>query len=114
MRNPLRLVKGVLHPPVDPAQLRSAITGPCLIVVSRARPGVFEHLQHHLAHDQRVEVVPDRRSGWGRRRTRERPDVERRRGDRRQSPSMDNDLTLRDFVIVPRQGTGAASRTASA
>ena len=109
MRNPLRLVKGVLLPPVDAAQLRSAITGPCLIVVSRVRPDVFEHLQHHLAHDDRVEVLLDRRSGWGRRRTRGQPDAERRRGDRRQPPSMENDLTLRDFVIVPRQGTGVAA-----
>lgn len=114
MRNPLRRVKGILVPPVDAAQLRSAITGPCLIVVSRARPDVFEHLRHHLAHDDRVEVVLDRRSGWGRRRTREQPALERRRGDRRQPPSTENDLTLRDFVIVPRQGTGVATRAANA
>jgi hypothetical protein len=114
MRNPLRLVKDVLSPPVDAAQLRVEITGPCLIVVSRARPDVFEHLQHQLAGDERVEVVLDRRSAWGRRRTHERQHVERRRGNRRQPPSVETDLTLRDFVIVPRHGTGVATRTTNA
>jgi len=111
MRNPLRLVKGLLLAPVDVAQLRSAITGPCLIVVSRARRDVFEYLQHQFARDERVEVVLDHRSGWGRRRAHDRSRDERRGGDRRQSPSVKNDLTLYDFVIVPRQGTGAATRT---
>ena len=102
MPNLLRLAKWFLLPPVDVAQLRGAITGPCLIVVSRARPDVFEHVQHQLARDERVEVVLDRRSAWGRRRTHERQHVERRRGNRRQPPSVETDLTLRDFVIVPR------------
>ena len=106
MRNPLRLVKWFLLPPVDVAQLRGAITGPCLIVVSPARTDVFEHLQRQLAPDERVEVVLDRRSGWGRRRTHQQPGAEQRRGDRRQPPSAENDLTLRDFVIIPRQGAG--------
>jgi hypothetical protein len=114
MRNLLRLVKGVLLEPVDVAQLRGAITGPCLIVVSPARPDVFEHLQRQLAPDERVEVVLDRRSGWGRRRTRDRSKLERRRGDRRQPPSVKNDPTLHDLVIVPRQGTGVATRTTNA
>jgi hypothetical protein len=114
MRNPLRLVKGFLLPPVDAAQLRGAIAGPCLIVVSRARRDVLKHLQHQFARDERVEVVLDRRSGWGRRRAHERPGVERRRGDRRQLPSVENDLTLRDFVIIPRQGTGVVTRTTNA
>lgn len=98
MRNPLRLVKSVLVPPVDVDQLRAAITAPCFIVVSRARPDIFEFLRYYFAHDQ---VMLDRRSGWGRRRTHEQPDVERRRGDRRRPPSMETDLTRRDFVIVP-------------
>ena len=102
MPNLLRLVKWFLLPPVDVAQLRGAITGPCLIVVSRARPDVFEYLQHQLAGDERVEVVLDRRSGWGRRRTHQQPGAEQRRGDRRQPPSVENDLTRCDFVIVPR------------
>ena len=102
MRNPLRFVKWFLLPPVDVAQLRGAITGPCLIVVSRARRDVFEYLQHQLAGDERVEVVLDRRSAWGRRRTHERQHVEQRRGDRRQPPGVETDLTLCDFVIIPR------------
>ena len=100
----LRRGKNALLPPVGVAELRAVTTVPCLIVVSRARPDIFEYLQHHLAHDDRVEVVIlDRRSGWGRRRTHAQPDVERRRGDLRQPPSMETDLTRRDFVIVPRQ-----------
>jgi hypothetical protein len=114
MPNLLRLVKWFLLPPVDVAELRGAITGPCLIVVSPARPDVFEYLQYRLAGDERVEVVLDRRSAWGRRRTHERQYMEQRRGDRRQPPSVENDLTLRAFVIVPRQGTGAATRTTNA
>ena len=111
MRNPLRLVKGLLLAPVDVAQVRSAITGPCVIVVSRARLDVFEYLKHQFARDERVEVVLDRRSGWGRRRAHERYGDERRRGDRRKPPSVKNDLTLYDFMIVPRQVTDVATRT---
>jgi len=114
MRNPLRLVTDVLLQPVDAAQLKGAITGPCLIVVARARPDVFERLQHQFARDKRVEVVLDRRSAWGRRRTHERQYEERRRGDRRQPPSVETDLTLYDFVIVPRHGTVVATRTTNA
>ena len=114
MPNLLRLVRWFLLPLVDVAQLRGAITGPCLIVVSPARPDVFEYLQHQLAGDERVEVVLDRRSAWGRRRTHERQYVERRRGDRRQPPSVETDLTLYDFVIVPRHGSVVATRTTNA
>jgi hypothetical protein len=108
MQNPLRLVKWFLLPPVDVTQLRSAITGPCLIVVSPARPDVFEYLQHQLAGHERVEVVLDSRSGWGRRRTHERQHMSQRRGDRRQPPSVANDLTLGDFRDCSAAGHGGA------
>jgi hypothetical protein len=114
MRNPLRRVKRLLVPPVDLAPVRSAITGPCLIVVSRDRQDIFEYLRRQFARDERVEVVLDRRSGYGRRRNHERSGVERRAGDRRKPPSAKNDLALYDFVIVPRNGTGPATQPPTA
>lgn len=114
MRNPLRRVKRLLLPPVDLAPVRRAITGPCVIVVSRDRRDIFKYLQRQFARHESVEVVLDRRSGYGRRRNHERFGVERRGKDRRKPPSAKNDLALYDFVIVPRPGTGATNNLPTA
>ncbi len=102
MWNLLSRVKRKLAPPSDVERLRGSITGPCLVVVARARPDLCENLRQEFAADPSVEFIVDRRAGWGRRRTREWVAVDRRRGDRRRPPSVDTDQTQRDFVIIPR------------
>jgi hypothetical protein len=105
MRGFFRRLKALVHPPVDIALVRAAMTGNCLVVVSRTRPDVFDYLRTSFAGDDRVEVLVDRRSGWGRRRKKRLREPERRQGDRRRPPSVETDLTLNGYLIVPRGPT---------
>ncbi len=98
----LSRVKHEVVPRLDMDRLRDSIIGPCLIVVAPSRPDVFEYLQQQFAADPRVEFIMDRRAGFGRRRTREWVQVDRRRGDRRKPVSVDTDQTQPNFVVIPR------------
>lgn len=103
MWNPFRrLLRELEEPPPELAEIQGMIGGPSLIVVSRSRTDLFEHVRRHFAGDRTVEAVSDRRSGFGRRRARERAAIERRQSQRRRSPTFDQDLAFKSFLVISR------------
>jgi len=70
-----------------------------LFLVSGDQPDLYEHLRREFSTDEEVEVLRDRRVA-GRRRRVQAYQPERRRGDRRSQPGVDNELRSLGFVIV--------------
>lgn len=88
---------------VDIDELRSRLTGPTLVVVSRRQPALAGHLKRELRGCRDVEILLDRRLRERRERVRQQ-DVERRRGDRRDPASPERDLRLHPVALIPRGG----------
>jgi hypothetical protein len=89
------LPREILSPPRDTATARY------LLVVSRASRDLYDYLLQQLAEDPdaKVEIVLDRRSGD--RRRRDLPvALERRMGQRRQHPEVDDQLRAQSVVVV--------------
>jgi hypothetical protein len=70
-----------------------------MVIVARRHPELYDYLRERFVADPGVEVILDRRSAE--RRQRGLPVVnERRRGDRRLRPDVDELLGARSHVIV--------------
>lgn len=72
-----------------------------LLIVARNQSDLWRYLKDNFAADQKVEVILDRRRAERRQRIQPQ-EPERRQGERRRRPSIDNDLSYRFFVIIRR------------
>ena len=70
-----------------------------LLIVARNQRSLYEYLKHDFEDDPDVQVVMDRRQGE-RRQAREPWTAERRRGDRRTRPPIDDKLESIGFAVV--------------
>ncbi|MBI1736878.1 MAG: hypothetical protein HYR51_17050 [Candidatus Rokubacteria bacterium] len=70
-----------------------------LLIVSRSQRSLYDYLRDDFQSDPDVEVLMDRRHGE-RRQARAPWTAERRRGDRRTRPPIDEKLTSIGFAIV--------------
>ena len=77
----------------------SKATADCLIIVSRAETDLWQYMAQHYGEFRGVRVLLDRRQ-WRRRQMAQLHEPERRRGDRRRPPSMENDLRHLPFVVI--------------
>jgi hypothetical protein len=71
-----------------------------LFIVARHDRDLYEYLKIRFDGRPDVDVIYDRRVGE-RRCRRESPDCERRAGDRRSRTSIDEDLELLGFAVLP-------------
>jgi hypothetical protein len=70
-----------------------------ILVVARNQKGLYEYLRNDFAGDPEVKVVMDRRIGERRREAQEWK-TERRNGDRRERPALDEKLESIGFAVV--------------
>lgn len=70
-----------------------------ILVVARNQRSLYEYLKNDFAGDPEVVVVMDRRQGERRRRA-DVSTAERRAGDRREQPALDDRLQAIGFAIV--------------
>ena len=70
-----------------------------LLIVTRSEPRVYEYVKRTFAGEHTVEVILDRRLGE-RRRASASPAAERRRADRRSSPSIRDRLRSPGWAVV--------------
>jgi hypothetical protein len=73
--------------------------GRTLFIVSRQHPDLYAYLRERFATDTAVEVILDRRVRQ-RRQQHARPDLERRRTERRVRPEVEIELTTRSHAII--------------
>ena len=86
-----------------------------LFIVARERHDLLERVQARFAGDPRIAVVVDRRRGE-RRTHSERPDRDRRSGDRRASTGLAHDLRVYPSFVVqkhPASSTDLETETAA-
>ena len=91
-----------------PVEIRSLKARPmggkvrCLFIVARNQPDLWHYLRRDFAEDEEIQVLLDRRRG-DRRQRYQGQEPERRGGNRRRQPSIDNDLRYRSFVVLHQQ-----------
>jgi hypothetical protein len=73
--------------------------GRTVYIVARDNPELYAYLRDRFAADGEVEVILDRRVGQRRQRNVSHPE-DRRRGDRRSRPHVDNELQIRSHAII--------------
>jgi hypothetical protein len=73
--------------------------GRTLFIVSRQHPDLYAYLRERFAADTAVEVILDRRVRQ-RRQQDARPELERRRAERRTRPEVEVELTTRSHAII--------------
>ena len=73
-----------------------------LVVVTRNQPDLWQSLTRHLAANEDVQVLLDRRQGERRQRV-QTYELDRRGLDRRRPPRIENDVCSRQYVIVRPQ-----------
>jgi hypothetical protein len=79
--------------------------GRTLFIVSRQHPDLYAYLRERFATDTAVEVILDRRVGERRKRD-VRPEVNRRRVDRRARPEVELELRTRSHAIITMPDLG--------
>jgi hypothetical protein len=72
------------------------------VIVAQDQPCLFRSLRVHLAANEDIEVLFDRRL-WERRQQVQTYDSDRRGSDRRQPMRIENDVRYRKYVIVRAQ-----------
>jgi hypothetical protein len=90
-----------------------------LLIISRYHPGLYDYVRARFASEDNVEVVLDRRRGRDRRSVAADVHAERRAGDRRVRPHVDDALRMESMQFVtisrgtpavqPHAGGGSAS-----
>jgi hypothetical protein len=78
---------------------RSGPAVPALLIVARDRPELYHALQQNFGDSQEIAVLLDRRREDRRRRELAVPG-DRRRMERRSTPRIEDDLRLREYVLV--------------
>ena len=84
---------------------------PLLIIVARDQADLWECLMRHIVGDEGVQIILDRRKRERRRRS-QTGGPDRRKGDRRESPSIEHDLRHRSVLIVRQSARVALSEAA--
>jgi hypothetical protein len=74
-----------------------------LIIVSREHDFLYRYLLDRFSGDQNVEVILDRRKGDRRHKSGSWPGPNRRYGDRRKHPEIDEELRSRSHAILSRE-----------
>ena len=72
-----------------------------LFIVSRETPYLAEYMRQQFREEPGVLVLVDRRQGRDRRSTSRPVDVERRAGNRRQRPAVDQQIKQAFHALVP-------------
>lgn len=87
-------------------EIRSILNGPTtervvrgLIIVSRDQPDLWQALAHEFGQSQEIRVLLDRRRGE-RRKDSLAHTPDRRGGDRRSLPRIEDDVRSRQYVLV--------------
>ncbi len=73
-----------------------------LVVVARDQPDLWQALTRHFSASEDVHVLLDRRQ-WERRQRVHTYELDRRGADRRRPPSIENDVSYRQYVIARAQ-----------